>query len=107
MTAVEQGIIGLIIFMGLIVMVLLYGERLYHTLPKGPYKELLMAALVSFCCILFILTLNDMVETDKVGSFFFFCIAIVIVVAIQTKNVGFQKFISTPHSTPANEDINQ
>ncbi|HZV69622.1 MAG TPA: O-antigen ligase family protein [Saprospiraceae bacterium] len=83
MEAVDQGLIGLIIFLVLIIGVLLYGESLYHRMEKGPAKELLMAALVSFCCILFILTLNDMVETDKVGSFFFFCIAIVILTGIQ------------------------
>jgi len=83
MEAVDKGLIGLIIFLALIIGVLLYGESLYHRMEKGPRKELLMAALVSFCCILFILTLNDMVETDKVGSFFFLCIAIVILTGIQ------------------------
>ncbi len=83
MEAVDQGIIGLLIFLSLIIFVLLYGERLYHRMESGPWKELLIAALVSFCCILFILTLNDMVETDKVGSFFFFCIAIVILSGMQ------------------------
>ena len=81
MTAVDQGLIGLIIFLALIVGVLLYGETLYHSMARGPRREFLMAALVSFCCILFILTLNDMVETDKVGSFFFFSIAVVILMS--------------------------
>ncbi len=83
MVAVDQGVIGLVIFLVLIILVLLYGERLYHSMARGPKKEFLMAALVSFCSILFILTLNDMVETDKVGSFFFFCIAVVILIGVQ------------------------
>jgi O-antigen ligase len=85
MTTVDQGIIGLIIFLTLIIFVLVYGENLYHSMDLGPKKELVMTALVSFCCILFILTLNDMVETDKVGSFFFFSIAIVIQFGLQAK----------------------
>jgi O-antigen ligase len=78
MIAVEQGLIGLAIFLILVAVVLLYGESLYHRMASGPKKQLLVAALISFCCNLFILTLNDTVETDKLGSFFFFCIAIVI-----------------------------
>lgn len=89
MVAVDQGIIGLIIFLTLIIVVLLYGEKLYHSMAAGSGKEFLMAALVSFCCILFILTLNDMVETDKVGSFFFFCIAVVILLGMQAKGIRY------------------
>ncbi|MEO6131425.1 MAG: O-antigen ligase family protein, partial [Saprospiraceae bacterium] len=87
MQAVDQGLIGLGIFLTLIISVLLYGEHLYHRMALGPWKELLMASLVSFCCILFILTLNDMVETDKVGSFFFFCIAIVILCGMRQRHL--------------------
>ena len=78
MVAVEQGLIGILLFLVLVIAVLLYGEKQYHVLPSGGKRELLMAALVSFCCNLFVLTLNDMVETDKLGSIFFLCIAIVI-----------------------------
>ncbi|MEO5905902.1 MAG: O-antigen ligase family protein [Saprospiraceae bacterium] len=78
MVAVEQGIIGIALFLLLIMAVLIYGERLYHRMERGPNKQLLMATLVSFSCNLFILTLNDMVETDKLGSFFWLCVAIVI-----------------------------
>jgi O-antigen ligase len=78
MTAVEQGLIGLFIFLLLIIAVLLIGEHLYHQMRAGPERHLLVTALVSFCCSLFIMTLNDTVETDKLGTFFFLCIAIVI-----------------------------
>ena len=83
MVAVEQGLIGLIIFIALLMAVLLYGESLYHRMKPGPEKHFLIAALVSFCCNLFVLTLNDMVETDKLGSFFFFSIAVVILFGVQ------------------------
>lgn len=83
MIAVEQGLIGLAIFITLLMAVLLYGEKLYHRMTQGPAKQFLMAALVSFCGNLFILTLNDMVETDKLGSFFFFSMAVVILFAVR------------------------
>ncbi len=88
MVAVEQGLIGLAIFFILIIAVLVFGERLYHSMKPGPKKQFLMAALVSFGCNLFILTLNDMVETDKLGSFFFLSVAVVILFALQERNAG-------------------
>ena len=78
MVAVEQGLPGLAIFLLLIIAVLLYGETTYHKMKDGPKKQFLMAALISFCCNLFILTLNDVVETDKLGTFFLLSIAMVI-----------------------------
>jgi hypothetical protein len=47
-------------------------------MENGPEKSLLIAALISFVCNLFILSLNDTVETDKLGTIFFFSIAIVL-----------------------------
>jgi len=86
MVAVEQGMIGLVIFLVLLVGVLLYGEQTYHKMKAGPKKQLLMAGLISFCCNLFILTLNDTVETDKLGTFFFLSIAMVILFGMQEGN---------------------
>jgi O-antigen ligase len=78
MVAVEQGLPGLLLFLALVIGVLLYGERLWHRMPAGPDRGLVMVAVVSFGLNLFILTLNDTVETDKLGTFFFLCIALVI-----------------------------
>ena len=83
MTAVEQGLIGLGIFLVLLIAVLVMGEQLYHKMETGPKKQFLMAALISFSCNLFILTLNDTVETDKLGTFFFLCIAMVILFGVE------------------------
>lgn len=90
MVAVEQGIIGLIIFLALLVAVLLYGEKIYHQMVSGPKKQLLMAGLISLCCNLFVLTLNDTVETDKLGTFFFMSIAIVILFGMQEQAKGIR-----------------
>ncbi len=86
MVAVEQGLTGLIIFIGLLVAVLIFGEQIYHRMVSGPKKQLLMAGMISLCCNLFILTLNDTVETDKLGTFFFMSIAIVILFGMQEKS---------------------
>jgi len=78
MTAVEQGLPGLFILLLLMMAVLLVGEKMHNKMERGPERGLLMAALISFVCNLFILSLNDTVETDKLGTLFFLSIAIVI-----------------------------
>jgi len=94
MTAVEQGIPGLLILLTLMISVLLIGERLYHRMENGPEKALLVAALISFACNMFILSLNDTVETDKLGTIYFLCIAIVIQLQMQeSKKVRGQETI--------------
>ena len=78
MIAVEQGVPGLVIFVLLLVVTLLKAEWLFHKLKPGYPRKLLSACVASLFFILFILLLNDMIETDKIGSFFFFCLAMIV-----------------------------
>lgn len=78
MTAVEQGIPGMLIFIALCFGVLLLGERVYHR-TKDPFrKSWVMALTLGAIVIDALLLINDMVETDKVGSFFFFFMAMLV-----------------------------
>lgn len=77
MTFVEQGLIGFLIFVALCFTVLIYGERIYHLAVYTKEKSLIMSALLSFIIILSMLLINDLVETDKVGTFFFMNTAII------------------------------
>ncbi len=86
MTAVEQGIPGMIFFLLLSLFSLLYGERLYYKLKDNRYKLLLMSALLSHVAILSILLINDMIETVKVGPVFFFNLAIIVGMDIKFRN---------------------
>ncbi len=86
MTTVEQGILGLIIFLVMSLFVLIYGERLYHSIREYGYKLLVMAALMSHVAILSILLINDMIETVKVGPVFFLNLAIIVGVDIRFRN---------------------
>jgi hypothetical protein len=85
MTAVEQGLPGLLIFVFLCCYTLLFGEKLYHDIRNPERKAMAMAALLSFIVILSILILNDMVETDKIGSFFFFVLALLVGLDLRNK----------------------
>ena len=78
MIAVEQGIIGLLIFIALIIAFFLYAERVYHSTPILWEKHLVMAASLSMFIIVVLQLMNDLIETDKVGPFFFISLAIVV-----------------------------
>ncbi len=78
MTAADQGLPGLLIFLALIVVALLKAQWLYPRLPSGYPRQLLAATVGTLFFIIFILLLNDMIETDKVGTFFFFCLAMLV-----------------------------
>lgn len=72
---VEQGWPGLLLFMGLSVYVFWRGELIYHESPTPDRKRLVMALLMCLVVIYAFLIINDMIETDKVGTIFFLCIA--------------------------------
>ena len=74
---VEQGIIGFSIFMLMVFYALAKGEMVYHKLKDRYSKNMVMAAVLSFIIILSLLLINDMIETDKVGPFFFLAMAII------------------------------
>lgn len=77
MTAVEQGIPGLVFFLILIWLFFLEAQRLLRLKQLSP-GSWGFAAIMSMSSILVILFFNDMIETDKVGPFFFINIAILV-----------------------------
>ncbi len=78
MTLVEQGFPGLIIFTALILLVLIRSEQVYHRLRDPAYRRIALAAIMSIVVIDLLLLINDMVETDKVGPFFFMNMALLV-----------------------------
>ncbi len=78
MTAVEQGIPGLLIFLSLIVAILYTGERLYHRLAVGFDKNLVHMALMVLVAVLGLIMINDLMEAVKVGPFFFVAAGIIV-----------------------------
>ncbi len=68
----EQGFPGVILFMILLGGTLITIETLYHrTQPGSQPRYVLLACGMSFVIIVFHLLLNELVEVDKIGSFFF------------------------------------
>jgi O-antigen ligase len=77
MTFVEQGLPGFLIWMALCFALLIYAEKAYHKYVKQDVKHMLMAAALSLFVIFTLLLINDLLETDKVGSLFFLSAAII------------------------------
>lgn len=79
MTLVEQGIIGFFIFVLLVFSTFIRGEQLYHRLSNYPFRQqMVMTCLLSIVIISAFLLINDLIETDKIGSFFFINLAVII-----------------------------
>ena len=71
----EQGWIGLIIFLLVTFTVFVYGEYIYVKMQSREDKRAVMILLLVMFSIIINLLLSDMLESDKVGPFFFMVIA--------------------------------
>lgn len=93
MTMVEQGVFGIFIFLILTVSVMLFGQKIYHQTHDPARRRMAVAATLSFILIALLMLMNDFVETDKIGSFFFIAMAILVNVDLGNRKSG---------QTPAN-----
>lgn len=78
MVTVEQGMPGLVFFLIFCLAVIFKGQQVYHRTPHTGRRRVLVAALLSFMLIAMLMLMNDFVETDKIGSLFFICAAIIV-----------------------------
>jgi O-antigen ligase len=75
---VEQGYIGLFIFIALTATVFIYGERVYFKMKTSESRRTVMILLLVMLSVYVNLLLSDMLETDKVGPFFFMTLALLV-----------------------------
>lgn len=85
MTLAEQGLPGLVFFLLLCSYALLRGEAIYHHAKTVKDKQLAMMAMLSLLIILSLLLINDLIETDKVGAFFFINLAMLTNLGLKEK----------------------
>ncbi len=71
--AIEQGIIGLILFIALFVYMLLESQFLFHQFQSEIYRTTSLVIGVVLVMIGVINCGSDMIETDKIGSIFWLC----------------------------------
>ncbi len=79
LTLLETGLLGGVLFFGLIYTALFRAQRSYVRQAADPEKRgLLLAATVSLVTILVNLFFSDLVEADKIGTVFFALLALII-----------------------------
>jgi len=87
---VEQGIFGFLILVCLCIYALVRGEALVHYYT-GFKRRMILAATTLFIMILLLNLINDMVESLKVGSFFFLALFIIAKYDIEMRQEEKQK----------------
>lgn len=83
LVAIEQGVPGLILFLVLVGALLWYSQEIYSR-SKDQFTRLV--ALNCGVILVMILTVNflsDLIETDKVGSLFYLCLALLVILGSQ------------------------
>ena len=75
---VEQGVVGLIIFVLLTVLIFYKGIELFYKVKDPARKKFVTAILLSLLIIYVQLMLSDLVEALKIGSLFFINIALLV-----------------------------
>ncbi|MBC7448171.1 MAG: O-antigen ligase family protein [Hymenobacteraceae bacterium] len=74
----EQGIPGLLLFTGLVWWALVLPQTLYHRTRDPNLRAVVLAAGLSLVIIICHLALNEVVEVDKIGAFFFIGLTLLI-----------------------------
>ena len=85
MTMVEQGLVGVLLFYALCCWVLIKGESIYHQLQNPERKRIVMMMLLSTIVIDAFCIINDLIETDKAGLFFFLAMAVIVNMELDEK----------------------
>lgn len=83
MIAVEQGLPGLFIMLLLALLPLLFAEQAYHRLASHEDKALVMAAATCHFLISVTILINDLLEADKIGPFYFLSAAIIVYYSVK------------------------
>jgi O-antigen ligase len=73
---VEQGAIGLAVFLFLTFGIFIYGEKLYHRMTTADDKRIVITLLLAIVMVYVNLLLSDLLESDKVGPFYFMSVAL-------------------------------
>ena len=87
MVMVEQGIPGILIFLIFVGFILMKGEEIYHQTKDPDGKLIVMMSILCIIVIDALLLINDMLETDKVGPFYFIAIALIVNQDLKNKRV--------------------
>ncbi|HFB99342.1 MAG TPA: O-antigen ligase family protein [Phaeodactylibacter sp.] len=86
MLIVEQGFMGVFIFLAMCFYMLIRGETIYHNTQDPKKKYMVMTVVLTMIIIDSLLLINDMIETDKIGAFFFIGMAILVNIDVENES---------------------
>ncbi|MEZ4884741.1 MAG: O-antigen ligase family protein [Chitinophagales bacterium] len=101
MTLVEQGIIGLFIFIVFILALFVTGENIYHAATDPHQRTFIMVIMMSIAFLVLNLFVSDLLEADKIGPLFFMNIAMLINQGILVKNKQQVSLSQNPLPNPS------
>jgi O-antigen ligase len=82
---IEQGAPGLLLFLVTIAFALSQAQKIYHRTKDLFWKRTIAAVVAILSMICTVNFLSDLIESDKVGPLFYFCLAILIIADQHTK----------------------
>lgn len=85
LTIIEQGAMGLFLFLLLTGAMFYYAQYLFHKAKDRFHRQSAITAGVVLTMLMVVNFLSDLVETDKVGSLFFLCIAVLVVIDLKIR----------------------
>ncbi len=85
LVAIEQGYIGLVIFLVLLGAMFYYAQYLYHRIKDPFYRVSAITTAVILVMITTVNFLSDLIETDKIGSLFFLCLSVLVMIDLNTR----------------------
>ena len=87
MLLVEQGWVGLLVFVGLCVAGIMTVERAFHRLREREDRLVIMAAGASLVINLSFQLINDLIESDKSGPWLFLSLAIIVALDVKARRL--------------------
>ncbi|KAF0240500.1 MAG: O-antigen polymerase [Chitinophagaceae bacterium] len=85
LTAIEQGIPGLLLLLLLWISMVVAAQKLYHTFQSEFYSKIALITGIVIGMIASINFTSDMIETDKIGGLFWLSIGVLITLQIKQK----------------------
>jgi O-antigen ligase len=87
---IEQGVPGLLFFLLIVGSMFYYAEKIYSRTEDKFYKAASMACGAMTMMIVVVNFLSDLIETDKIGSLFFLCLATLVSIDLKTRGQEMQ-----------------
>lgn len=79
LTLIEQGVMGLLLLLFLLGYMFYTVQRIFHATADSFWRSLMAVVAVVLTMICTVNFLSDLIESDKVGSIFYLCLAILII----------------------------